>query len=269
MKRLRWILICPVLILYGCVKESNIDRDPPIFNILSWSPTPTEGNVCGTIEQFVFNVGTKDTIMLLIEFEDAGGLSEAKIDIHNNFDCHGHRSITQDWFLQQIINLNGTNDLKSIALPVPENPTAGVYHFGLQVSDISGNVTDQSFFYSIRVLNYLDTIAPELIINSPLTSNINVKRGEQLAIDLVLRDNLPLNEGGNSKFQILARRVGGGNLQTLLDLNFNSISSTEYHIDTSVTIPITWVRTEYELLLIGWDGVRNESNIHSLKLDVQ
>lgn len=258
-----------LLIFAGCVKEGNVDRDPPTFEVVSFSPEPTTGTICQSFEQSIFMVDDSDTIRMQIEFFDEGGLSEAKIDIHNNFDCHGHRSQTQDWFLQNIIPLSGIREVKEIVLPVPENATSGNYHFGLLVSDETGNVTDQTFFYTIQIKNSADTIPPTLELISPSSNEISVTRGESLSIIVELNDDKILGTGGNSGIQILSRRSEGGNVITQQEVSFNDVNNNFQRLETSFTIPMIWVRDQYDLIIIGFDGVRNESNEIRLKLNIE
>jgi len=265
---LLWLLLI-VFILPGCVKEGEVDRDPPTFNILSYSPEPIDGYICGSYEQVIFIVDDTDTIRLEVEFIDEGGLSEAKIDIHNNFDCHGHRSETRDWFLQEIIPLSGTREVKEIILPVPQNATSGNYHFGLLVSDESGNVTDQTFFYSIQIRNSADTIPPTLELISPGSTDISISRGETLPIIVELRDDKILSVGGNAGLLILSRRSAGGNVMTQHEVSFNDINNNSHLYETTFTVPAVWLRDEYDLIILGYDGVRNEANEIRLKLNIQ
>ena len=258
-----------LLVLQGCVKEGSIDRNKPTFKVLSFSPEPTYGTICQSFEQAIFMVDDTDTIKMELEFYDEGGLSEAKIDIHNNFDCHGHRSQTQDWFLQEVVPLSGVRVVKEILLPVPKNATSGNYHFGLLVSDESGNVTDQTFFYSIQIKNSTDTIAPTIELIAPSNNEISIARGEVLSIIVELKDDKILSVGGNAGILILSRRSEGGNVMTQLDISFNNINNNFQRVETSFTIPIVWVRDQYDLIFLGYDGVRNESNEIRLKLNIE
>lgn len=262
-------IFCFYLLLIGCVKEGSVDRDPPTFEVVTFSPEPLEGFICGSLEQVIFMVDDNDTIRIEIEFYDEGGLSEAKIDIHNNFDCHGHRSQTQDWFLQEVIPLSGVKVVKEISLPVPQNATSGNYHFGLLVSDESGNVTDQSFFYTIQIKNSADTIAPTIELLAPSNNEISIARGETLPIIVELRDDKILSVGGNAGILLLSRRSEGGNVMTQLDISFNDVNNNVQRFVSSFTIPMIWVRDQYDLIFLGYDGVRNESNEIRIKLNIE
>lgn len=262
-------IFCFFLLLIGCVKEGSVDRDPPTFEVVTFSPEPLEGFICGSLEQVIFMVDDNDTIRIEIEFYDEGGLSEAKVDIHNNFDCHGHRSQTQDWFLQEVIPLSGVKVVKEISLPVPQNATSGNYHFGLLVSDESGNVTDQTFFYTIQIKNSADTIAPIIELLAPANNEISIARGETLPIIVELRDDKILSVGGNAGILLLSRRSEGGNVMTQLDISFNDVNNNVQRLVSSFTIPMIWVRDQYDLIFLGYDGVRNESNEIRIKLNIE
>lgn len=261
--------ISTLLFLSACVKEGRVDRDSPTFEVVFFSPEPTTGTICQSFEQSIFLLDDKDTIRMEIEFYDEGGLSEAKIDIHNNFDCHGHRSQTQDWFLQKIIPLTGIKEVKEVILPVPQNATSGNYHFGLLVSDETGNVTDQTFFYTIQVTNSSDTIPPALELIAPSRNEISIARGEEISIIVELSDDKILGMGGNAGIQILSRRSEGGNVMTQQEVSFNDVNSNSQRLETTFTIPLIWVRDQYDLIIFGLDGVRNESNEIRLKLNIE
>ena len=66
-------------------------------------------------------------------FRDNEALSQYKVDIHNNFDCHGHARSTQDWTVLEVLDIEGTEQRVSRSLSVPDDVTAGNYHFHVQV----------------------------------------------------------------------------------------------------------------------------------------
>jgi hypothetical protein len=269
MLRVYVALLLLILVFISCVKEGEVDRIPPDLKVISWSPEPTPSVVCGSLEQVVFRVSDLDTIKMLIEFLDAGGLSEVKIDIHNNFDCHGHRSDTRDWLLQKIIPLSGSKQIKEITLPVPQNATAGSYHFGLLVSDMAGNVTDQTFFYSVQIVNHADTIPPVMQVISPDSDELIVTRGEEIQIEVFVEDNRPLYLGGNAKVLVLFRRGASGNILIQERIDLSKVDSNTSNGNLTFAVPSTWPKGNYDMILIPYDGVRNEGDTRIVKMDVQ
>lgn len=270
---MRVYLILIVLLLtaiMGCVQEGAIDTDPPLLEVLEWQPEPGEGLICNTIEEIVFRMTNEDTLRAYVRITDEGGLSELKIDIHNNFDCHGHRSSTQDWFVQDIIPLEGELFEDWIDIPAPNNATAGKYHFGLQATDLSGNVTDRSLFYSIDILNLSDTLPPVWEWREPMASStVQIERGAVLQLEGTLSDNRSLSLGGNVAIEILTRRLPGGNNITQFQLPLDDIEDNQYNFSHEFVIPQTWLREKYELRIFAYDGVRNLAEPISVILDIQ
>lgn len=268
MKTYFWFL--SLFLLYtSCVREGNIDTEPPALEIIEWDPQPREAKICNTIEQSVFKLTDIDTLKAYVRISDEGGLSELKLDIHNNFDCHGHRSSTEDWFVQEIITLEGGLFEDWITITPPENVTSGAYHFGLQATDLSGNVTDRTLFYSIDIVNLSDTIPPTMEWIHPESSILEVERGDKIWLEGILRDNRNLNLGGNAGIEILSRRLPSGNNMTQHEVDLSDIHDTDYPFGYEFTVPMTWVRDEYELRIFAYDGVRNSAAPISIKLDVQ
>jgi hypothetical protein len=254
-----------IILFYGCVK-SDKDTQAPAIEILEWYPTLRIGEVCGGYQEEILELNDNDSIVLMLKISDDQGLSEMKFDIHQNFDCHGHRTATKDWLFQEIKPLHGTLFQDRVVLYPPVNSTSGDYHFGIQATDLSGNVSDRSLVYNLRLKNSLDTILPNLVINSPLEETLSFSRGSVLTIDGILEDNRPLALGGNAHIELWYRNINSTNGFTAAEINFSEVNDSSVSFSMDWLIPISLVKGEYLLVMTGYDGVRNRSMAHRWKL---
>jgi hypothetical protein len=249
----------------SCAKK-DIDVEPPKIVVIGTTPDTEAGIICGAMDGDIIRLMDKDTLYLDLLLTDNLELSQLKLDVHNNFDCHGHRSNTIDLFFQNIYDLQGAEQYLTIGVPVGDNPTSGVYHLGLIATDKSGNVTDQSLVFSLVVRNSIDTISPELSLTNPAANFIDMKRGQILELSGLLIDNRELYLGGNAGIELLYKNKSSGNYFRAYTKDLSDIVQTSYEFSIQWQVPVTLVRGTYDLLLTGYDGVRNESNRIQLEL---
>ncbi len=250
-------------ILSSC--QPDTDLEMPNITILRSLPTPAPDTICGQEEPVVYRLISGDTLELDLLFEDNEELSQFKLDIHANFDCHGHArmaSNTQDWTVLLLEDLSGASMAHSVRLALPENPTSGTYHFQMQVVDRAGNSEAAAYVYSIIVHNTDDLQAPQISLSVPEEgSSMDLNRGDVLSVRGMLTDNRPLGMGGNATVKLSYVRLATGNINTALELQLPSDAGTEYPIEIDYSIPGTWIPGPYLFRLQGWDGVNNASSI--------
>ena len=134
---LKYITLIVLFVVLGCGKE-NVDLTPPSMDVLNYSPSPIEDEICGAQEPVVFQLTGGEKLGFDVIFKDDIALSQYKVDIHNNFDCHGHGggsapsvsvpnvdNLTTDWTVLEIQDISGTSAPVTRTLDVPENVTAG------------------------------------------------------------------------------------------------------------------------------------------------
>ena len=267
--RISSILVASLLVWASC--ESNgVDTQAPRLEILSLSPTPTAFEICGAVEDTVFLLTGGDVLELLVAFDDDQALSQYKIDIHNNFDCHGHGggsapggvvpavdNFTEDLTVLDIGSVSGLRDTLERSLLIPENVTAGNYHFQIQVLDESGNDVPLANFYSLSIKNPMDSVAPEIEVNTPVGDFTAVK-GEKVRFTGTVTDNYSLSEGGNGVVFITYTDLSSGNtFTTNVAEAFNQGTELSFEFDLEVTVPNTLVAGEYLFTVRAHDGVRN------------
>ncbi|MCP4440054.1 MAG: DUF4625 domain-containing protein [Aureispira sp.] len=257
MKKL-WFL--SLLVLGACKKE--IDTTAPVFRLLDSVPSVHSGDICGVTESNIITIYTGDTLVWEVDMSDDQGLSQYKIDIHENFDCHGHRSpVTNIWNVSEIVNISGTSLEDRLELVVPDNARAGNYHFQIRLLDESGNQGEVNY-YSFKVKNGQDTIAPSLALTNTLLTP-KIQKGEQLHIEGSLSDNLSL-EGGKLE---LVYFTTSSNRQVAVQQDVLA-TTTSHSFSIDYTISTTLVDGVYDFYLYGYDAVGNVSAKAALEVTI-
>lgn len=270
MSRYFLLFILLNVLLFAACEDSSVDVTPPAMQILNASPSFSTHPVCGVLLDDVLLLEGGGAIDFSLRFEDDEALSQYKIDIHNNFDCHGHGAAptpgistpdlvnqTTDWTVLDIVGLSGQESEIDLKLTVPENVTAGYYHLQIQVLDESGNDNPFANFYSLSIKNPKDIVAPSLSVTQPAGA-VTAKKGESLNFQGSASDNYSLSEGGNGLLFLTYTDLNSGNTFTT-DATFplDSSVSTTYDFDFDYTIPSTLVVGDYSFSVRIHDGVRN------------
>lgn len=269
--QLHLLAMLAIVSIIACGKD-NTDLTPPTIQELSYTPQAVAAEICGSEEATVFELIGGQDFKYNLQFTDDQALTQYKIDIHNNFDCHGHGggsapniavpnvdNQTTDWTVLQIFNISGTSATVDERLQVPDNVTAGNYHFHIQVIDESGNDSPFSNFYSMKIKNPEDDIAPTITLDQPASNNnIQIQRGESIRFAGKVTDNRALGLGGNGVLYLAYTDLSSGNTFTSdKAFAFDNNVGTEYNFDFEWTVPQTLVSGNYRLSLGANDGVRN------------
>ncbi|MGB1241958.1 MAG: DUF4625 domain-containing protein, partial [Chitinophagales bacterium] len=262
--KMKYILLIAMILFFaiGCVKE-NVDVTPPSMTVISYLPTPLEDEICSSQEPVVFQLIGGDELTFDVVFDDNEGLSQYKVDIHNNFDCHGHGggvapsiatpnvdNQTTDWTILEIQDISGTSMPVQRMLNVPENVTAGNYHFHIQVIDEAGNDSPFANFFSLKIKNPVDDVPPQINIQEPTSSSFSIKKGEVVNFVGQVTDNRSLSDGGNGVLYLAYTDLSSGNTFTTNQVfAFDTNIDTDYNFDFEYTIPQTLVAGNYRLSL--------------------
>lgn len=110
---------------------------------------------------------------VLVNYTDNINLSQAKFDLHSNFDCHGHGRLTQQnvWQVIETVELEGNEMSLDKEFIPPSDVRPGNYHFAILGVDEKGNAAE-SVYFDVQVVNSLDTIPPNIVLNTPDSSVI-------------------------------------------------------------------------------------------------
>lgn len=265
-----FLLLTPFLFL-SCDDDNGVDVTAPSMQIISLSPAPAPGEICGTTEDTVFTIRGGETLMAELVFSDNQALSQYKIDIHNNFDCHGHGgaaapgipvpnvgSLTEDWTVLSLEELSSQSETVTLSLKAPENITAGAYHFQIQVLDESGNDNPLANFYSIRAYHPVDEEPPTLTVESPADNSLTAQKGETLRFEGQVTDNFSLSEGGNGLVFLSYTDLSSGNtFASDAFVAFDESVGQSYDFELAFEVPQTIQAGDYRVRIDAHDGVRN------------
>lgn len=129
-----FLFIAFIGFLTGCNNQDDslpVDTTPPaIDNVLLNEMSPGDEIV----------VAPGSEIDLEATFTDDRELGQYRIEIHDDFDNHGHERLKSEIFgFDQIYNLSGSTQSIHEHIPIPANATPGPYHFTLSFFDAAGN----------------------------------------------------------------------------------------------------------------------------------
>jgi hypothetical protein len=259
MRQFLALVLSASFILSAC---SDADTEAPVISDLVITPTPGQGTVCGAEDSLVISVLTGDSITISMTVTDDELLSQYKIDIHQNFDCHGHSKLaTTDWEVIDIVNITGTSTTVQRTIHVSDSATAGTYHFSIQVADHFGNSARTERF-SINVLNSDDTVSPVLTVTLPTTADLTVSLTDSIPNDSIvfagnLADNVDLGTGGNGRVELRYWRDSSANVFMLYNESFFEGIGSSLDFDFVATVPPTLSVGGYIFEVRAFDGVNN------------
>lgn len=199
MKLLKYMALS-LLWLSACSSDSDVEKpDTEIPKIVLETSNPGYGtdDICGLPETHVFPLLSEQTLKLELAFSDDVELSQYKIDIHHNFDCHTHGRVKEvgvPWFVARIEKLEGKRQRIVEELAVPANVTAGNYHLLVYCLDKVGNEAEPLVF-SMKIKNRNDAEAPVLTVTQPSSSGVTVKKGSSINFAGSVTDNSDLTDG--------------------------------------------------------------------------
>lgn len=128
--------------IFSCEnKNSNNDIEPskPTIEILSCSHALQSALICDELSNHVIEIEPGDLLTLQVSLEAAQDLSQYKIDIHENGDCHDHgERPLSEWTYSKVVDINGKTTIENIEINVPADAEHSNYHFKLQVVDKGG-----------------------------------------------------------------------------------------------------------------------------------
>lgn len=276
-----YLIIITAFNLIGCGTE-EVDVTPPTMVVNSYTPQPVEDEICGSLEPTVFKLTGGDQLSFNVVFSDDDALSQYKVDIHNNFDCHGHGggnapsipppdvdNLTTDWSVLEIENLFGISQSVERVFTVPENVTAGNYHYQIQVIDESGNDIPSANFFALKIKNPLDGTEPTIAVEEPAVRNFSAIKGETIRFKGRVTDDRSLSDGGNGVLYLSYTDLSSGNtFSTDQAFVFDENVDDTFDFDFEYTIPLTLVNGRYNFSLGANDGVRNVAEFQFFEVEI-
>lgn len=221
-------------VLFACKKT---DKDKPTQFVSSPADSAT------------FTSG--QTIQFVADFTDNQDLSQYKIDIHDDFDGHGHEKyIAKIWTQIIIKNIAGSSVSENYAIQIPDSTAAGWYHFGITVVDQSGNQSELNL-RTIYIKNNADTTKPAVTVNGP-TEGFSGSLGASLSLNADIQDN--------EWIYIMRTVIKRPNSSSNLYQKSDTLSTPETSYNLLKDIPTngsTWTAGNYELTLTVFDSYFN------------
>jgi hypothetical protein len=107
--------------------------------------TKPEINLIEPADDDVLQIGGEHGVHFEAEFSDNEMLASYKVDIHPNFDNHGHAATKDatgivDFEFEKTWTLSGKNQaIHHHEIEIPENATPGHYHLMVYCTDAAGN----------------------------------------------------------------------------------------------------------------------------------
>lgn len=249
--------------LLGCDKAS-VDVTPPGVELLASTPTPGTGDVCGSPSQRLFRLAGGDTLRLTLRLTDNEALSQYKVEIHQNFDCHGHAGKVEDWSYLDLRDVSGTETEVSLAIPVPTDVSAGQYNYHYQLVDQAGNTTAYTEYYDLQVDNLTDTLAPRLRLDAPGAAHTQA-RETTLRLQGTLTDDQLLAPGEKGRLELTYQQPDNARRFTATSWPIEQAEAS-YAFDLAFDLPRTWPTGEYQFFLTGYDAVNNVSETRRFTL---
>jgi hypothetical protein len=251
---------CAICLAFYACNPSAVDDTAPEIEITTSSPTPYPDSICNGWEPVVFHVEGGSQLTFEARITDDVALSQFKIDIHSNYDCHGHKLNTEDWAVLEVGDIQGKEYLLRRTLQVPANVTAGDYHFQIQALDKAGNGNPELAVFAIKVTNPVDDEPPVLTITSPDPAEgvISLRKGQEYTFTGFVSDNHSLWEGGNGRVEFFYRSGSSGNTFSWGEPRIFTVGDGRFaQFSIVLRVPPTLVAGNYTISAWAYDGVRN------------
>lgn len=185
-------------------------------------------------------------------------LSQAKIEIHENFDGHSHmKNGSPEFQWDSIIDLSGKSATLNFKVALPVDIAAGNYHFTMKVLDKQGNEAD-FIEADIKLKNADDLVAPTLNVTatpSPDANNEIHLHGGDKEITLV---GSATDDKGLKAYEIIL--IHEGTEVNYLDRD-GTFSGTSGGFTEKVVFDPSWPKGEYELIIEAFDLKNNDADV--------
>ncbi len=212
------------------------------------------------------------SITFEVEVSDNEELGQLKLDIHDIFDGHEHKSTSANkWADVKIVELSGTNETVTQAMDVPASAIAGPYHAIISVIDAEGN---EGEFVELEMM-VSNGSEPEINLTNPdFSVEVHAMKGSTLSLKGSVSDDVDLAE----IFIVLEEeheghdhKSAGGEVlyEKDFDLDGSSDTSWDFQADGSVDIAIpTNAETGHYLLTIRAEDAEGNINIFSGEIHI-
>jgi hypothetical protein len=262
-KNIYLLFILFSVLLFSC--KTDQDQEAPNIEYLSVSPNFGSDSICGEFrENSVIRIYIGDSLKLGLKFSDNEGLSQYKIDIHDDFDCHDHKAVTLNpWQFLEISDISGKELVLNKNIPIPSNISAGNYHFQVMLLDASGNEAGTTEAYTLKIINPSDSLPPVLSMTNPGTNNISANRGQSINFSGIVSDNLPLTGG---KIELVYFTPSGLKVSAQ-KIDFDANTGSNYNFNINYLVPNSLPVGNYIFEIRVFDGAGN--SVYGPEVNVQ
>lgn len=229
-----FLLLLGMLFVQACDKKTTDPKTTQALSIklLESSVPLSSAEVCGSMYSNVLQLVSGTTLTMKLEFKGSENLSQYKIDIHNNFDCHGHQRPAGIWEYLQVKDIDGKSVTVTEHIPLPDEAFSGNYHCIIRLIDELGNEAEFLDF-NLIVSNAEDSEAPVINYILPATDSIALYKGDLLTFKGTVTDNNSLKGG---KLEI--KFVDADNKDySAINENFPQSDITTHAFDRDYVIP--------------------------------
>jgi len=251
-----------IVLLFGisCKEKKKTAPDAvdntaqPLISVVSKNVTTITENLCGSSFSNVLKVNTGTALQIQLNFKSSNTLSQYKIDVHNNFDCHTHgkTAASNPWYVLKLADITSKDVTVTETLNIPANSSVGNYHLTFRLLDELGNEA-QPVEFNVILINPNDSIKPTLSLTNPIADSIGIMRGNNLNFTGIINDNLSLNGG---KFQI--SYIDSANTEFDIEETFFSpTQGTTYNLNFNFLIPTYSVKGPSLFYIKVYDEVNN------------
>lgn len=215
---LKYIFILASLgILFSCKKTDTIA--PEIQNL--------QVNAGGAT---VLSFAVGESFNVSASLIDNNELAQFKIDIHQDFDGHSHKMMTDPYSEIRIKDISGKSYELNETFSIPDTASSGTYHGTLRVLDADGNTSDASIFY----FNVTRDNQPVIVSNLP--SSISAGSNLNLDLDISAQGNALLSR---YQLKIISTQTGNDLSPSTINQNIAGTPTTwNPFTDGQISIPI-------------------------------
>jgi hypothetical protein len=147
MKKTLFLALVSAALWGGCKKSDDPNPDTstgksPVITVKEISVPQDSAVVCGEPHNDVLRLEVGTTLKMTVHMQGSQELSQYKVNVHSNFDCHSHGRVVGvqgiEWQVSETVNISGSDTTVVVSLYVPENAATGNYDLLLRLLDISG-----------------------------------------------------------------------------------------------------------------------------------
>lgn len=259
------LILAASWLFQGCKsdKEGQAAGSKPVISVLSQSVPSETAEVCEEESDNVLFLQTGTTLTLELKFTGSSNLSQYKLDVHDAFDCHEHKSTATPWSLSKIRDLQGTEATVTEQLTVPADAAAGNYHLMIRAVDISGRESEEMEFILV-ITNTDDIQKPDIHRNTPSADSVVMSAGSLLEIAAHVSDDKNLYGGS---YEIHWKDAAGAERE-LLHQDFPNNTFNQFNIHYEFPIPLNAVKGWSVFEIHARDAVNNPA-VDTFYVDIQ